>query len=171
MPLRIVQASLKDYDGALDDAREVSSLGAVNTSGIKTCTVLATDQHEHPGLPPAVALAPDSRHRVCSVQCVSLKPDWGKGYSRLGAAYFGLEEWDKAIEAYDTGWSCGPVGPGSTAWQQVGARPCGHCMDDQQGSHCRPVPGWPPAAMYGCVAAVWLMCNTSAASAAWPLQV
>lgn len=60
--------------------------------------------------PPAVALAPDSRHRVCSVQCVSLKPDWGKGYSRLGAAYFGLEEWDKAIEAYDAGWSCGPVG-------------------------------------------------------------
>lgn len=36
-------------------------------------------------------------------KCVSLKPEWGKGYSRLGAAYCGLEEWKDAIEAYETG--------------------------------------------------------------------
>lgn len=36
-------------------------------------------------------------------KCISLRPDWGKGYSRLGAAYFGLEQWQSAIEAYETG--------------------------------------------------------------------
>lgn len=36
-------------------------------------------------------------------QCVSLKPDWSKGYSRLGAAYFGLHEWDDARSAYEAG--------------------------------------------------------------------
>lgn len=174
MALRIVQASLKDYDGALDDAREVSSVGAVNTSEIQAGTVLATDQHERPGLPPAATLAPDSWHRLCCVQCVSLKPDWGKGYSRLGAAYFGLEEWDKAIEAYDTGWSCGPVGArAATSWQKVGAR---HhegiaWMINKAVIVDQLVPGWPPAAMYGRVSAVWLLCNTGAAFAAWPLQV
>lgn len=51
------KASMKDYDGALEDAKE----------------------------------------------CVSLKPDWPRGYSRLGAAYFGLEDWEEAIKAYETG--------------------------------------------------------------------
>lgn len=37
------------------------------------------------------------------LQCVELKPDWAKGYSRLGAAYYGLEEWDNAIKAYEDG--------------------------------------------------------------------
>jgi hypothetical protein len=36
-------------------------------------------------------------------QCVSLKPTWGKGYSRLGAAYFGLEDWSEAVKAYEQG--------------------------------------------------------------------
>lgn len=36
-------------------------------------------------------------------QCVDLKPDWAKGYSRLGAAYYGLQEWDNAIKAYEDG--------------------------------------------------------------------
>jgi stress-induced-phosphoprotein 1 len=37
------------------------------------------------------------------VQCVDLKPDWAKGYSRLGAAYYGLQEWENAIKAYEDG--------------------------------------------------------------------
>jgi len=36
-------------------------------------------------------------------QCVALKPDWGKGYSRLGAAFFGLGEFLEAAEAYEQG--------------------------------------------------------------------
>eukprot|EP00878_Enallax_costatus_P004085 GHUV01004311.1.p1 GENE.GHUV01004311.1~~GHUV01004311.1.p1 ORF type:complete len:462 (+),score=153.33 GHUV01004311.1:746-2131(+) len=36
-------------------------------------------------------------------KCVELKPDWAKGYSRLGAAYYGLEDWDDAIKAYEDG--------------------------------------------------------------------
>lgn len=42
-------------------------------------------------------------HVMRAVQCVSLKPDWAKGYSRLGAAYFGLQQYDDAIKAYDDG--------------------------------------------------------------------
>jgi predicted TPR repeat methyltransferase len=37
------------------------------------------------------------------LQCVELKPDWAKGYSRLGAAYYGLQEWENAIKAYEDG--------------------------------------------------------------------
>ncbi|KIZ02055.1 Heat shock protein STI [Monoraphidium neglectum] len=36
-------------------------------------------------------------------KCVELKRDWPKGYSRLGAAYFGLEEWEEAVKAYEDG--------------------------------------------------------------------
>ena len=34
---------------------------------------------------------------------VELKPDWPKGYSRLGAAHSGLKQWDDAVEAYGKG--------------------------------------------------------------------
>ncbi|KAG1672511.1 hypothetical protein FOA52_002820 [Chlamydomonas sp. UWO 241] len=51
------KASLKEYDGALQDAQE----------------------------------------------CVSLKPDWAKGYSRLGAAYYGMEDYQAAGKAYTDG--------------------------------------------------------------------
>ena len=37
---------------------------------------------------------------------VDLKADWPKGYSRLGAAHFGLHQWDAAIEAYQKGARC-----------------------------------------------------------------
>jgi hypothetical protein len=37
------------------------------------------------------------------LQCVELKPDWAKGYSRLGAAYYGLQEWENAVKAYEDG--------------------------------------------------------------------
>jgi hypothetical protein len=36
-------------------------------------------------------------------QCVSLKSDWAKGYSRLGAAYHGLGQLPEAIKAYEDG--------------------------------------------------------------------
>ncbi len=36
-------------------------------------------------------------------QVVELKPDWPKGYSRLGAALFGLKQYDKAEKAYEEG--------------------------------------------------------------------
>ena len=36
-------------------------------------------------------------------KCVSLKPDWGKGYSRLGAAHFYAEHHQAAITAYTSG--------------------------------------------------------------------
>lgn len=32
-----------------------------------------------------------------------IKPDWPKGYSRLGAAYYGLKNFEKAIESYEQG--------------------------------------------------------------------
>ncbi len=34
---------------------------------------------------------------------VELKPDWAKGYSRLGAAFHGLRKWDDAVAAYSKG--------------------------------------------------------------------
>lgn len=34
---------------------------------------------------------------------VELNPGWAKGYSRLGAAYYGLRQWDDAVEAYTKG--------------------------------------------------------------------
>eukprot|EP00967_Tisochrysis_lutea_P060448 scaffold77323_cov20-Tisochrysis_lutea.AAC.3 len=48
------------------------------------------------------------------MQCVSLKPDWSKGYSRLSAAYFGKTKYDEAIQAAEEGeqhvaWRVHPV--------------------------------------------------------------
>ena len=37
---------------------------------------------------------------------MELKRDWAKGYSRLGAAYYGLEQWEEAIKAYEDGEAC-----------------------------------------------------------------
>ena len=41
------------------------------------------------------------------VQVVQLKSDWPKGYSRLGAAHYGLRRWEQAAEAYGKGASRG----------------------------------------------------------------
>ena len=55
-----------------------------------------------------------------------LKPDWAKGYSRLGAAHFGLRQWEEACAAYTKGeckWA-GLVGVrwvGGRAGRRVGA--------------------------------------------------
>mmetsp|Transcript_7514 Transcript_7514/g.22217 ORF Transcript_7514/g.22217 Transcript_7514/m.22217 type:complete len:589 (+) Transcript_7514:146-1912(+) len=60
------KASLKDYDGALEDAKKV----------------------------------------------VEIKPDWPKGYSRLGGALAGLQQWDEAKAAYEKGLSIDPENQG-----------------------------------------------------------
>ncbi|GIL51593.1 hypothetical protein Vafri_7436 [Volvox africanus] len=41
-------------------------------------------------------------------KCVELKPDWAKGYSRLGAAYYGLTDFAEAAEAYEKGLELDP---------------------------------------------------------------
>ena len=46
------------------------------------------------------------------MQVVELKPDWPKGYSRLGAANSGLGAWDAAVEAYQKGEQVQPSFPG-----------------------------------------------------------
>lgn len=38
-----------------------------------------------------------------ATKVTELKPDWPKGWSRVGAAYYGLRKWDEAIEAYEKG--------------------------------------------------------------------
>ncbi|MCI15978.1 heat shock protein STI-like, partial [Trifolium medium] len=39
---------------------------------------------------------------------VKLKPHWSKGYSRLGAAYYGLSQYDNAVWAYKQGLEIDP---------------------------------------------------------------
>eukprot|EP01098_Paradermamoeba_levis_P012315 TRINITY_DN5366_c0_g1_i1.p1 TRINITY_DN5366_c0_g1~~TRINITY_DN5366_c0_g1_i1.p1 ORF type:complete len:378 (-),score=108.59 TRINITY_DN5366_c0_g1_i1:176-1225(-) len=40
--------------------------------------------------------------------CISLAPNWPKGYSRLGAAYFGANKYDEAFDAYKKGLALDP---------------------------------------------------------------
>ncbi|KAE8722524.1 hypothetical protein F3Y22_tig00013960pilonHSYRG00192 [Hibiscus syriacus] len=39
---------------------------------------------------------------------VDLKPDWSKGYSRLGAAHIGLHQYQEAVSAYKKGLEIDP---------------------------------------------------------------
>ena len=51
-----------------------------------------------------------------AVQAVDLKPDWPKGYTRVGAAAFHLQDWKKATASYEKGAShalCGNCGSAS----------------------------------------------------------
>lgn len=41
-------------------------------------------------------------------KCVSLKPDWAKGYSRLGGALYGKQDWDACVNAYKQGLEVDP---------------------------------------------------------------
>ncbi|XP_010474585.1 PREDICTED: hsp70-Hsp90 organizing protein 2-like [Camelina sativa] len=43
---------------------------------------------------------------------VELKPDWGKGYSRIGASHLGLHQFDEAVEAYSKGLEIDPSNQG-----------------------------------------------------------
>ena len=45
----------------------------------------------------------DDHRPSAPLQVVKLKRDWPKGYSRIGAAYSGLKQWQEAIEAYEQG--------------------------------------------------------------------
>ncbi|PRW57006.1 hsp70-Hsp90 organizing 2 [Chlorella sorokiniana] len=49
----------------------------------------------HTGLKDYKAAVRDAR------RCTELKPGWAKGWSRLGAAYFGLDQFSEAREAYE----------------------------------------------------------------------
>ena len=53
-----------------------------------------------------------------SKQCVALKSDWPKGYCRLGAAHFGLDQLDEAAAAYNEALRLAPA----DAEVSVGAR-------------------------------------------------
>jgi tetratricopeptide (TPR) repeat protein len=44
-------------------------------------------------------------------KCISLNPEWPKGYGRKGAALHKMEAYDKAIKAYEDGLKVAP-GPG-----------------------------------------------------------
>lgn len=43
---------------------------------------------------------------------MELKPDWAKGYSRLGAAHVGLHEYADAVAAYEKGLELDPANEG-----------------------------------------------------------
>ncbi|MCH93281.1 heat shock protein STI-like [Trifolium medium] len=42
------------------------------------------------------------------MKTAELKPDWSKGYSRLGAAHIGLSQFDDAFSAYKKGLEIDP---------------------------------------------------------------
>lgn len=67
-------------------------------------------------------------------KCVSLKPDWGKGYQRKGLAEFYLGEYDKAIETYQKGLQVDPnnqqLKEGLERAQEEKKNPKGPQMDD-----------------------------------------
>ena len=41
-------------------------------------------------------------------KCISVKPDWGKGYQRRAMALHSMGKLDEAIEAYEKGLQCEP---------------------------------------------------------------
>ena len=83
-----MQASLQRYDEALTDAEKVGSHVAM---------------HLTPGILPACQPYAVGTELHASVQVVELKPEWPKGYSRLGAAAIGLGDTAKAKGAYEKG--------------------------------------------------------------------
>ena len=60
------------------------------------------------------------------MKTVELKPDWAKGYSRLGGAHFGLKNFAEAVEAYNKGLELDPTnGPCRTGLQDAEAARAG----------------------------------------------
>ena len=74
------------------------------------------------------------------MQAVDLKPDWPKGYTRVGAAAFHLQDWKKATAAYEKG--VGHVNSLSFPYQL------------SQGLHSRP-----ESRRGGLHASIWLLLN------------
>jgi stress-induced-phosphoprotein 1 len=72
----------------------------------------------------AYASLQDYRKALADAQkTVELKPEWAKGYSRLGAGHHGLRQWDDAAAAYSKGEAVGG--------QKGGAR-ARHCCDGRR---------------------------------------
>ncbi len=57
----------------------------------------------------AYASLKDWSHALNDAQkCVEIKPDWAKGYGRLGAAFHGMNRFDEAEKAYEDGLKLDP---------------------------------------------------------------
>ncbi len=54
-------------------------------------------------------------------KCISIKPDWGKGYGRKGAALHGMGDLEGAHKAYTAGLAVEP-GACTMRWRSRGAR-------------------------------------------------
>ena len=54
------------------------------------------------------ALADYQKALIDADDAIKLKPDWGKGYGRKGAALHGLRKYDDAIKAYNEGLAVEP---------------------------------------------------------------
>lgn len=116
-------ASLKRYDAALKDARKTVDLKPdwARVGAAAVCSAWATgrmrDECWLPSGRQAPALLLQAAHLQAAypsaeAQCVvcSECPTTGlvplcttQGYSRLGAAYHGLRQWDDAVQAYNKG--------------------------------------------------------------------
>jgi len=60
----------------------------------------------------AYASKEDYQHALeDALKTVQLKPDWGKSYSRLGSAYYGLGNLEEAVAAYRKGLQVEPGNP------------------------------------------------------------
>lgn len=98
-----MQASLQDYEGALEDAEQVRMCEA----GCRLVSPCGASGHG------AGSACWRWRHRMLMcrpshmtgfmIQVVKIKADWPKGYSRLGGALSGLQRWDEAVSAYQKG--------------------------------------------------------------------
>ena len=42
-------------------------------------------------------------HPPCLLSQIALRPDWAKGFSRKGAALYGLHRWTEAVATYQAG--------------------------------------------------------------------
>merc|ERR1719350_1460826 len=48
------------------------------------------------------------KHFTDGTECVKLKPDWAKGYTRKGLAEFFLAKYDDAVDTYKAGLKLAP---------------------------------------------------------------
>lgn len=62
-----------------------------------------------PCVPPPHSLRKPKKAIADGLRCVELEPSWGKGYSRLGAAYFAAGKYPEAVQAYARGLAVEPT--------------------------------------------------------------